>query len=279
MALSRPASKSRSQPEPKESQPFIEELTPEDVKRFLDPTLMINGLGYSFTANHLLQNTKLYTHNLEPMWAVNHWTAFWAKIPFNKLSIPDQETPTAVGDILVGWGAVIHEDLSRRFTSSAGWFEVLAPSGNVKRGGSFGTWVLAPGGGIALNPIDTFPVYITGRYLHSLGDLGGGGSGSDAAEQTDLRVRSIELDLETIHIFPKGFYVAALPSFVFNLNQDFNFFSLGVGVGRALNRNFAVVGGYVHHMAGRKTFSQGFTVGLNFVWGEVKQKGEPQEKR
>ena len=70
-------------------------------------------------------------------------------------------------------------------------------------------------------------------------------------------------------------YVVALPRFVFNLNQNFNSFSLGLGVGRALNRRFSVFGAYVHHMAGRKSFSQGFTVGLNFVWGDVKQKAEP----
>ena len=264
--------KAQSQSEPKESQPFIEDVAPEDVKKFLDPTLLINGLSYSFTSNFLPQDSRLYTHQFEPMWAVNHWTAFWARVPINELSIPGEETPTDVGDILTGWGAVIHENLGRRFTSSVGWFEVLAPTGRVEKGTGLGTWVLAPGGGIALNPTNQFPIYITGRYLHSLGNIGGDDDGSDTDEKRNLRVRSIELNIETIHIFPKGFYVAALPSFVFNLNQNFNFFSLGVGVGRALNRNFAIAGGYVHHVAGRQTFSQGFTVGLNFVWGDPKVK-------
>jgi hypothetical protein len=101
---------------------------------------------------------------------------------------------------------------------------------------------------------------------------------AQARGEQDLRVRSIELNLETIHIFPKGLYVAALPSFVFNLNQDFNFFSLGVGVGRALNRNFAIMGGYIQHVAGRKTFSRGFSVGFNFVWGDPKVK-KPELER
>jgi hypothetical protein len=206
------------------------------------------------------------------MWAVNHWTAFWAQIPINQLSIPDEDTPTDVGDILMGWGAVIHEDLGRRFTSSVGWFEVIAPSGRVEKGIGLGTWVLAPGGGIALNPTDRFPIYITGRYLHSLGNIGGDRDEMVATGEQDLRVRSIELNVETAHIFPKGLYVAALPSFVFNLNQDFNFFSLGVGIGRALNRNFAISGGYIQHVAGRKTFSRGFLVGLSFVCGDPKVK-------
>ena len=51
-----------------------------------------------------------------------------------------------------------------------------------------------------------------------------------------LKVRSIELKLETFHILPKGFFLAVLPSVTFNLNQDFNFFTLGLGVGRALTR-------------------------------------------
>ena len=176
------------------------------------------------------------------------------------------------GDVTVGWGAVIHEDLSRRFTSSAGWIEVLAPTGSAKEGTGFGTWVLAPGGSIALNPTDTFPIYIVGRYFHSVESLGGSGRDRQIAENPENKVRSIELSFQTAHIFPKGFYVAALPSFVFNLNQDFNFFSLGVGVGRALNKNFAVVGAYVHHVAGEKTFNQALTVELSFVWGEAKQK-------
>jgi hypothetical protein len=250
----------------------IEDVTPEEVKRFLDPTIMINGFSYTFSANFLVPDARLFTHTLEPTWAVAHWTAFWARIPVENLSIPDQDVPSSVGDVLFGWGAVIHEDLGRRVTSSAAWFEVLAPTGSEARGTGLGTWVVAPGGGVALNPTDWFPIYISGTYLHSLGNIRGRQSDTTEVEGSDLRVRSIQLDLETIHIFPKGFYVAALPSFVFNLNQDFNFFSLGVGVGRALNRNFAVFGGYVHHVAGRQTFSQGFTVGLNFVWGEMKQK-------
>jgi hypothetical protein len=126
-------------------QSVIEDVTPEDVKRFLDPTILINSFGYSFTASYLGQDARLYTHKLEPVWAVGHWNAFWAEVPVEKLSIPDRDVPSTVGDVLVGWGAVIHEDLGRRITSSVGWFEVLAPTGSVERGTGFGTWVLAPG--------------------------------------------------------------------------------------------------------------------------------------
>ena len=92
-------------------------------------------------------------------------------------------------------------------------------------------------------------------------------------EEPDL-VRSIELNIETLHIFPKGFFVAALPSFTFNLNQDFNLFTLGVGAGRALNRRLMVTGGYVHYVAGRRTFNQAFVVGISFIWGKEKVKPE-----
>ena len=74
------------------------------------------------------------------------------------------------------------------------------------------------------------------------------------------------------HILPKGFFLAALPSFVFNLNQDFNFFSLGLGDGRALNRRLLIQGGYVHHIAGRETFNRALQIGITYLWGQDKSK-------
>ena len=66
----------------------------------------------------------------------------------------------------------------------------------------------------------------------------------------------------------RSVFLAVLPSFLFNFNQDFNLFSLGVEVGRALNRRLAVQVGYVEHLAGRDTFSRGFTVGIRYLWGK-----------
>ncbi|MCP5116873.1 MAG: hypothetical protein GY953_39105, partial [bacterium] len=47
------------------------ELTTEDVRRFVDPTLMISNIDYSFQSNYLLENVNLYTHTISPFWAVN----------------------------------------------------------------------------------------------------------------------------------------------------------------------------------------------------------------
>jgi len=71
---------------------------------------------------------------------------------------------------------------------------------------------------------------------------------------------------------PKGFYVAAIPRFLFDLNKDFTVFSLGAGAGRALNRRLSVRAGYVHYVAGQKTFNQAFVVGASFIWGKEKVK-------
>jgi hypothetical protein len=252
---------------------IVEDVSTEDVKQFLDPTVMNDVLEYRFQANFLPQDTKLFSHLPYIGYSLNHWTAVWAEIPILDFSIPDTNAPSGIGDTLIGWGFVPYKNLSRRLTGAAFWMEALAPTGSTEKGTGFDTWVLAPGGGIALNPTDRFPIYVWGRYLHSLKPLGGERSNQ---EEPDL-VRSIELNFETLHIFPKGFFVAALPSFTFNLNQDFNLFSLGVGVGRALNRRLAIQGGYVHYVAGERTFNQAFVVGASFIWGEEKLKPEVKD--
>ena len=251
---------------------LIEEVTAEDVKRFLDPTRMISSVDYNFRANFLPADFRLFSHKVSSSWAINHWTAFWAEVPFLHSSGLTTDLPSGVGDVLVGWGAVTHEDLSSRITGSAVWLEASAPTGSAEKGTGVGAWLLAPGGGIALNPTDKFPIYIFGRYLHSLGALGGPGSDPGPNSETDVRVRSIQLNFQTVHIFPKGFFVSALPRFTFNLEQAFNLFALGVGVGRALNKNLAISGGYVHHLAGEETFNQAFSIRLSFLFGEEKTK-------
>jgi len=247
-----------------------EEVTIEDVKKFLDPTVIINSFDYTFTANFLPFETKAYEHKIRPFWALNHWTGFWAELPYQDINGPDDAGASGVGDLLLGWGVVTHENLESRFTSSVVTFEALAPTGDVAKNTGFGTWVLVPGGDMSFNPTDVFPIYVTGRYFHSLGTPEPLKLDGEILEEAELRVRSLELTVNTVHILPKGFFVSVIPSFVFNFNQDFNLFSLGVGAGRALSKNFLISGGYAHHIAGRKTFNKVFTVTLSFVFGERK---------
>ncbi len=157
---------------------------------------------------------------------------------------------------------IIHEDLTRRFTSSVGFVEVRAPTGSAEKGTGFDRWVVSPGGAIALNPTDLFPIFIRGGYSHSTGGEAG------------RPVRLVQLSVNTAHILPKGFYVSAVPVFVFDLEQDTNLFSLGLGGGRAITRNFAWSAAYLHYVAGSQTFSQAFSFGLSFIWGEERVAGQ-----
>lgn len=250
----------------------IEDVAPEDVKKFLDPTVMNNVLEYTFQANFLPQQTRLYSHKPYIGYSLNYWSAIWAEVPIRDFSVPGADAPSGIGDVLLGGGIVPYKDLSKRITGIAFWFEALAPTGSAEKGTGFGTWAFAPAAGIALNPSDRFPVYISGRYLHSLNPIGG--DDRPNTNEPAKKVRSIELNLETIHIFPKGFFVAVLPSFLFDLNQNFTMFSLGAGVGRALNRRMVLSGGYVHYMAGERTFNQAFVVSLKFIWGKEKVKDQ-----
>ena len=248
--------------------PASEEVTVDEVKTFIDPTVMVHSVEYTFAANFLPFSAELYTHRLGAFWALNQRMGLWAEVPVRNLSVPGRAEDRGVGDVLLGFGAITHERLDRRFTTSVLTFEALAPTGDPRRGRGAGTWILAPGGAMAFNPTDKFPVYVFGRYLHSLGSLGGKSRDDEVMDRPSLRIRSVELNVQTVHIFPKGFFVSAIPRFVLNLNQDFNLFSLGVGVGRALTRNVALSGAYVHHLAGRKTFNQVFTFKVSFVFGE-----------
>ncbi len=245
-----------------------DDVTVEEVKTFLDPTVMIHGIDYSFTTNSLPLPARLYTHRFKGFWAINAWTGVWAELPVRNLASPERSDDSGVGDTVLGWGAITHEKLDSRLTTSVVTFEALAPTGDPDRGTGVGTWILAPGAAAAFNPTDRFPVYVLGRYLHSVESLGGRSRGDEVEGRPSLKVRSVELTVQTVHILPKGFFLSAVPSFVFNLNQDFNFFSIGVGMGRALSRHFLLSGAYVHHVAGRKTFNRAFSVQLSFLFGE-----------
>ncbi len=249
-------------------QPITEDVTPAGVKRFLDPTVMNDVLEYRFQANFLPEQRRRFSHRPYIGYPLNYWTAVWAEVPFLDFSLPDTEGASGIGDTLVGWGFVPYKNLSKRVTGAAFWVEALTPTGSVEKGTGFGTWVLAPGGGVALNPTDRFPIYIWRHYLHSLKPLGGDVADSRKPDQ----LRTIELNFETLHILSKGFFVAALPSFTFDLNKDFRFFSLGAGIGRALSRRLMVNGGYVHYVAGERTFNQALVLGVSFIWGDEKVK-------
>ncbi len=243
---------------------LIEDVSVSEVKTFLDPTRMINRLEYDFQANFLPNDIRLFTNRFRPWYAFNNWSAAWVRVPLHDFSIPNQDTPVGIGDIDIGGGFLVYEDLSRRLTTIAAAAEVRLPTGDVSKGTGLDAYIIAPAALLALNPTDTFPVYIVGRYLHSWGSLGG----SDPQEH----LRSIELEIQTFHILPKGVFVAVLPTFVFNLNQDFNIFSLGVGAGRALNRRFLIQGGYVHHIAGQETFNRALQIGITYLLGKDKSK-------
>jgi len=243
---------------------LIEDVSASDVKRFLDPTQLISRIEYAFQANFLPNDARLFTNRFRPWYAFNNSSAAWVRVPIHDFSIPNQDFPVGIGDIDIGGGFVVHEDLSRRLTSIAAVAEVRLPTGDVSKGTGLDAYIIAPAAFLAFNPTDTFPVYIVGRYLHSWGSLGG----SDPQEH----LRSIELEIQTFHILPKGVFVAVLPTFVFNLNQDFNIFSLGVGAGRALNRRFLIQGGYVHHIAGEETFNRALQIGITYLWGKDKSK-------
>ena len=243
---------------------LIEDVSVSDVKRFLDPTQLISRIEYDFQADFLPNDARLFTNRFRPWYAFNNRSAAWVRVPIHDFSIPNQDSPVGIGDIDIGGGFVIHEDLSRRLTSIAAVAELRLPTGDASKGTGFDSYIIAPAAFLAFNPTDVFPVYIVGRYFHSWGSLGG----SDGQEH----LRSIQLEIQTIHILPKGVFVAVLPTFVFNLNRDFNIFSLGLGAGRALNRRLLIQGGCVHHIAGRETFNRALQIGITYLWGKDKSK-------
>ncbi len=233
---------------------LIEEVTTDEVKRFLDPTLMISRLSYDFQMSFLPGDAELITHRIRPWYALNNSNAFWADVSYHVYSFPESSGWSGLGDISVGWGFLIHENVRRRLTTVAGGLEVRFPTGDAAKGTGFDAYIVKPAVLIATNPTDLFPVYIIGRYAHSVGDEG-------------LTVRSLELVIQMIKILPKGFFLGLIPAFVRDLENDFNVFSLGLGAGWALNRRLSLQGGYIERVSGEETFDRGFTVGITYLWG------------
>jgi len=234
---------------------LIEEVTPEEVKRFIDPTLMISRLSYDFQVNFLPGEAELMTHKIKSWYAVNKSNAIWVDVPYLTYSFPELSGWSGLGDISVGWGFIVHENVRNRLTTVAAGVEFRLPTGDPAKGTGLDSYIVKPAVAIATNPTDLFPVYITGRYAHSFGNEG-------------LDVRSLELVVQTVHILPKGFFVSLIPAYVRDLENDFNVFSLGLGAGRALNRRLSLHGGFIERVSGEETFDRGFTVGITYLWGK-----------
>ena len=235
---------------------FIEELTVQDVKRFLDPTMMISRVEYQFQANFLSGDIELFTHRLRPWYAINGSNAVWVRLPYLSYSFPDGSSSSGIGDVSVGYGLMLHEILRNRMTGLAVAAEVSFPTGEPSEGTGFGSEVISVASLIASNPTDLFPVNLIGWYRHS---LNGG-----------IEVNQLELSLQTFHLLPRGFYLAFIPSLVVDFAGDFEVFALGLGAGRALNRRLSIQAAYVHQALGRETFNQAFNPQLQYLGGEDK---------
>ena len=233
-------------------------LTVDDVRRFLDPTVMINRLEYRFQANYLPGDRQLYSHHTRPWIALNSWSAAWVRIPWINVSLPDGSGDSGVGDLSAGYGFLIHENLESRLTASAAFLDLLMPTGDRAKGTGLDRWILKPGAALAFNPTDLFPVYLIGRYQHSI---------ADGDEPENGRVRTFELSVQTFHILPSRFFLLFIPNFFVDIKRDQTAFTFGIGVGRAITRRLALQTSYVQHILGSETLSRGFQLGLNYFWG------------
>ena len=145
-------------------------LTVDDVRRFLDPTVMINRFEYRFQANYLPDDVQIYSHRTRPWIALNSWSAAWVRIPWINVSLPDGSGNSGIGDLSVGWGMLVHENLGSRVTASAFGVDVVVPTGDRAKGTGFDRWILQPTAALVFNPTDLFPIYLIGRYHHSIAD-------------------------------------------------------------------------------------------------------------
>lgn len=236
---------------------FVRDVTTEEVKRFLDPTRMISRVAYDFQMNWLPADIEAMTHRLRPWVALSNSHTIWADVPYTDVNLPIAGGVSGLADMTVGWGFVLHEDHRKRLTTVAGGIEVLLPTGDADKGLSLDRTVISPGIAFATNPTDLFPVYLTTWYRHSV----------DTPEGVpDLRL--LEFRLQSFRILPYGFFLAILPTITIDLTGGSDVFSLGLGLGRALNRRVSLQGGYVRYVAGEKTFNQALTVGVTWLWGK-----------
>ncbi len=231
-------------------------LTVADVRRFLDPTVMINRFEYRFQANYLPGDVQIYSHRTRPWIALNSRSAAWIGIPWINVSLPDGSGNSGIGDLSLGGGFVIHENLGSRLTEAAVGFDVLMPTGDRAQLTGFDRWILQPVALLVFNPTDLFPVFFIGRYQHSVAD-------GDELEP----LRTINLSFQTFHILPNQFFLLFIPNLIVDLNRDQTVFTFGIGAGRAMSRRLALQASYVQYILGSETFSRGFQLGLNYFWG------------
>ena len=231
-------------------------LTVADVRRFLDPTVMINRVEYRFQANYLSGDVQIYSHRTRPWIALNSRSAAWIGIPWINVSLPDGSRNSGIGDLSLGGGFVIHENLGSRLTEAAVGFDVLMPTGDPAQLTGFDRWILQPVALLVFNPTDLFPIFFIGRYQHSVAD-------GDELEP----LRTINLSFQTFHILPNQFFLLFIPNLIVDLNRDQTVFTFGIGAGRAMSRRLALQASYVQYILGSETFSRGFQLGFSYFWG------------
>ena len=230
------------------------------MKRFLDPTILTNGVRYDLGYADLPGGSAL-THAFSLDVALSPRHVFVTDVPIMR-SRGAEETDAGIGDVSVEYAVVPYQNLERRFTSAVLLFEASMPTGDASRGLGLGTWVLSPGIGLALNVTDLFPIYTIYHYRHSVGGvvpLGGAGAGDGAS----TRRRTSELDIATVRILPKGFWVLAAANWM--VDPDVWRLSLAATGGRALSRQFAWSVSYAEHLAGRRTFDRRWSVALDYL--------------
>lgn len=233
-------------------------LSVQAVQRFLDPTVMISRVEYRYQANYLPGDVQINVHRFRPWVALNSWSAAWIRIPWVGVSIPGQGQSSGLGDISAGWGFMIHENLASRLTASAAGFDVLFPTGDRSGGTGFDRWILQPFTALVFNPTDLFPVFLIGRYQHSI---------ADGPEPENGRVRNLNLSIQTFHVLPQRFFLVFIPNLFMDLQSDRTAFTFALGAGRVMTRRFALQASYVQHLSGSETISRGFQLGANYFWG------------
>ena len=238
-----------------------DDVTVDDVKRFLDPTIMMSRVEYRFQANHLQNDFDVYTHMLRPWYAIDGVSAAWVRLPFATLSPPSGESRSAVSDITFGYGRMMHENLERRLTASALTVELTTPTGDVDKGTSADAWIGRFNGALMTNPTDLFSLFLIGRYSHSFDPIVGGGD-----------LRTLQFELQAFRVFPRSYFLALTPTLSYDFDLDVEVFSFVFGGGKALTRRFALAAGYVEHISGQRSFNRGFTIGLNYLYGPIKSR-------
>jgi hypothetical protein len=240
---------------------FIEPVTAHEVRRFLDPTRMINRIEYNLRIIDLPLNSAFYSHGLRPWIALNNRHAVAITIPYLHFSALDGDRSSGVGDGSASWGFVLRENLTSRWTTLAGRIEWVLPTGDFSRGTGLDTWILSPAILFVFNPTDMFPVNAIVKYNHSVGTIGD-------SQAEDFKVQSMEIVLQTFHILRRGFYLAFMPTYQWDMEREFDLFSIGLGGGYTFNRQLTLAARYVDHVTGRKSFSEIFHIGVKYLWGK-----------